>query len=91
MELKVDKAIEQVTHMASSPSADPLTSNSMRRCSQDLQVLRNAARMTRNSLKNMHINSYGAVSAGGDVEAGVGVAEQELARMRQSIAQVRSC
>lgn len=88
MELKVDKAIDSVGRMASAPGADSTASTNMRRISADLVVMRNAARLTRNSMRNLRVQQSAGGAAGGDVEAGAGNAEQEAARMHQSIAQV---
>jgi hypothetical protein len=88
MELKVDKAIDSVGRMASAPGADTLASTNMRRISADLVVMRNAARLTRNSMRNLRVQQSTGGPAAGDVEAGAGNAQLEAARMRQSTAQV---
>jgi hypothetical protein len=90
MEFKVDKAIDSVGRMASAPGADSLVSTNMRRISADLVVMRNAARLTRTSMRNLNVGqqSAGGAAAAGDVEAGVRSVELEAARMHQSIAQV---
>ncbi|WIA12441.1 hypothetical protein OEZ85_012477 [Tetradesmus obliquus] len=90
MELKVDKAIDSVGRMASAPGADSTASTNMRRISADLVVMRNAARLTRNSMRNLRVQQSAGGAAGGDVEAGAGNAEQEAARMHQSIAQMEA-
>jgi hypothetical protein len=88
MEFKVDKAIDSVGRLASAPGADVVASTNMRRISADLVVMRNAARLTRTSMRNLRVQqSVGGAAGRGDVEAGS--AELEAARMRQSIAQVR--
>jgi hypothetical protein len=89
MEFKVDKAIDSMGRMASAPGADSLASTNMRRISADLVVMRNAARLTRNSMRNLNVGQQSAGgAAAGDVEAGGRSVELEAARMHQSIAQV---
>jgi hypothetical protein len=90
MEFKVDKAIDSVGRMASAPGADSTASTNMRRISADLVVMRNAARLTRTSIRNLNVQQHSAGGAG-DVEAGAKGGELEAARMHQSIAQVRVC
>eukprot|EP00882_Tetradesmus_deserticola_P030967 GHRQ01034997.1.p1 GENE.GHRQ01034997.1~~GHRQ01034997.1.p1 ORF type:complete len:207 (+),score=58.11 GHRQ01034997.1:73-621(+) len=86
VELKVDKAIDSVGRMASAPGAD---THASRRISADLAVMRNAARLTRNSMRNLHVQQQSASgSVGGDVEDGARHQELEAASMHQSMAQV---